>query len=165
MKKLLSVFLFVLMSATFVWGAKTDGLTTQSLDQTVSCPGGGTIDLSGTYNLVTSAIDVTLIFSNCAYSDSDEATTLNGSADIIGTLPLSSGNIDLTVSLKNITGSMTDDESTFTETCSGNWNFKGTVDKNGSMDVDRTTSTTCSGTGKLKMPLNKFLSNLIYMDF
>ena len=165
MKKLLSVFLFVLMSTTFVWGGGVDGLTTQSLDQTVSCPGGGTTDFSGTYNLLTSAIDVTLTFSDCAYSDSDESVTLNGTADVTGTLPVSAGSVDLKVTLTNLQGTTTADEGSFTETCSGNWNFKGTADASGSIDVDRTTSTTCSGTGKLKMSLESFLSNLMHMDF
>ncbi len=165
MKKLLCVFLFLLMSTTFVWSAGGDGLTTQSLDQTVSCPGGGNITLTGTYNLATSAISVKLLFANCTYSDTDESVILNGSADVTGTLPLTAGNIDIKVTLTNLKGSTTDDEGTFTETCSGDWNFKGTIDTSGSIDVDRTTSTTCNGTGRLKMSLQEFLSEIMRMNF
>ncbi len=143
-------------------------MAVQPLDQSMPCPGGGSVDITGTYAPITSNLSSTLIFNDCSYADEGDEIIVNGSLKAEGTLPFYAGNLNLTVSFDelDIEEKSSEDgmDENFSSKCSGQWVFTGTV-TNGVADMTHTSDLTCSNSGSSKVSMDEFIGNLLRADF
>jgi phage baseplate assembly protein gpV len=159
MKKLI-VVLTLLFSST-LWAGTSLG--TMDLSQTISCPDGGEIEITGTYGVVTFDISADLTFNNCKYAKNNNTITLNGSMSLSGTLPSTAGDLNLTMTYTDLEFDSQGTNATENEKCSGSMTFKGDI-TNSSGTVTHSGSTSCTGSGSSSMSIENLISDILYPD-
>lgn len=157
MKKML-ITLAVLLTAASV--------NAGDLDQTIACPNGGKVILTGTFDHVSMALDGHLEAKDCIIDDGTQI--ISGKSDVKGTLGTLPGTeIHLTVTYVNV--SITEIERGNPDSfnryvCSGDWGINGSVAMDGSVNYTHSSNLNCQVSGKHALPMDQFINGLIFFQ-
>ncbi len=154
MKKILLILATLIIFPLF--------LQAGNLDIPITCPGGGTLLITGDYNPINGSTNVNLVLDNCGMNDGNSTRTISGTATLSGTLVVN-GNINLNLDFENVNYVENDQEESINQTCSGTITFIGT-NSAGNTNLLTNSSLNCDGNGTLKINFNKFINSLIFLD-